>query len=144
MCSRQASCYGDEKDLQGQYRAAITLAKTPPIRWGGRIDRRESEVNKEELVKLVADRTRMTQKDTQAMLMTTLEAIGHALSRGDRVTLVGFGTFQVRERAAREGRNPRTGAVLRIPAKKSPVFVAGKALREKVKTGPRKAAVSRR
>jgi DNA-binding protein HU-beta len=101
-------------------------------------------VNKEDLVKLVADRTRSTQKDTQVMLMTTLDAIAQALARGERVTIVGFGTFQVRDRAAREGRNPRTGAVLRIPARKTPAFVAGKALRDRVQAGSRKASLARR
>jgi len=101
-------------------------------------------LNKEDLVKLVADRTRSTQRDTHTMLMTTLEAIGQALARGERVTIVGFGTFQVRERAAREGRNPRTGAALRIPARKSPAFVPGKALKVRVQAGSRKGSVARR
>ncbi len=101
-------------------------------------------MNKEELVKIVADKARMTQKDAHELIGTTIDVITHALSKGDKVTLVGFGTFQVRERAAREGRNPRTGAVLHIAAKKSPVFVPGKLLKERVLAGGKKLAGSRR
>ena len=89
-------------------------------------------MNKEDLVKIVSEKTRLTQKDAHEILGMTLDVISHALTRGDRVTLVGFGTFQIRERAAREGRNPRTGAVLHIGAKRRPVFVPGKALKERV------------
>ena len=101
-------------------------------------------MNKEELVKIVADKARMTQKDAHELIGTTIDVITHALSKGDKVTLVGFGTFQVRERAAREGRNPRTGAVLHIAAKKSPVFVPGKLLKERVLAGGKKLARSAR
>ena len=99
-------------------------------------------MNKEDLVNAVANKTRLSKKQTEAGIQATIEAISDALSKGDKVTLVGFGTFQVRERAAREGRNPRTGAVLKIPAKKSPTFTAGKGLRETVGSakGGKKAA----
>ena len=89
-------------------------------------------MNKEDLVNAVANKTRLSKKQTEAGIQATIEAISDALSKGDKVTLVGFGTFQVRERAAREGRNPRTGAVLKIGAKKAPTFTAGKGLKEAV------------
>lgn len=101
-------------------------------------------MNKEDLVKIVADKARITQKDAHEMIGTTIDVITHALSKGDKVTLVGFGTFQVRERAAREGRNPRTGAVLHINAKRSPVFVPGKLLKERCLASGKKLAGSRR
>jgi len=89
-------------------------------------------MNKEELVNAVATKTKMSKKQTEAGIQATIDAISEALSKGDKVTLVGFGTFQVRERAAREGRNPRTGGVLKIPARKSPAFAPGKGLKEAV------------
>ncbi|MFP5501842.1 MAG: HU family DNA-binding protein [Candidatus Sericytochromatia bacterium] len=89
-------------------------------------------MNKEELVNAVATKTKMSKKQTEAGIQATIDAISEALSKGDKVTLVGFGTFQVRERAAREGRNPRTGAVLKIAAKKTPTFAPGKGLRDTV------------
>lgn len=94
-------------------------------------------MNKEDLVKAVADRANITQRDAHALIGATMDVIGHALAKQDKVTLVGFGTFQVRERAAREGRNPRTGAVLHIPAKRSTVFAPGKLLKERVFHGGR-------
>jgi DNA-binding protein HU-beta len=89
-------------------------------------------MNKEELVASVANKTKMSKKQTEAGIQATIEAISDALAKGDKVTLVGFGTFQVKERAAREGRNPRTGAVLKIAAKKTPAFTPGKGLKETV------------
>ena len=93
---------------------------------------KEKTVNKEELVNAVAAKTKLSKKETEATINATIDAVSAALSKGDKVTLVGFGTFQVRERAAREGRNPRTGAVLKISAKKAPTFSAGKGLKEAV------------
>lgn len=89
-------------------------------------------MNKEELVNAVADKTKMSKKDTESTVNAMVTAITDALAKGDKVTLVGFGTFQVRERAAREGRNPRTGGVLKIAARKAPAFAAGKGLKEAV------------
>ena len=89
-------------------------------------------MNKEELVNAVAAKTKLSKKETEATINATIDAVSAALSKGDKVTLVGFGTFQVRERAAREGRNPRTGGVLKIPARKAPAFAAGKGLKEAV------------
>jgi len=89
-------------------------------------------VNKAELVSAVAEKTDLTKKDVEKALTALLDSIGDALARGDKVQLVGFGTFEVRERAARKGRNPQTGAEIEIAASRVPVFKAGKALREAV------------
>lgn len=89
-------------------------------------------MNKEELVSAIAAASKMTKKDVGTALDATLKCVSDALKGGDKVTLVGFGTFQVKQRAAREGRNPKTGAVLKIPAKKVPSFTAGKGLRDSV------------
>lgn len=94
-------------------------------------------MNKEELIKQISTKAKVSQKEAGECLNATIEAISAALAKGDKITLVGFGTFQVRQRAAREGRNPRTGAVLKIPAKKSPVWTAGKNLKERIE-GKRK------
>ena len=92
-------------------------------------------MNKEQLVDAVATKSKQSKKNVAAVLDATVAGISAALSKGEKVTLVGFGTFLVRERKAREGRNPRTGAVLKIAARKSPVFVPGKGLRENVAGG---------
>ncbi len=89
-------------------------------------------MNKEELVSAIAASSKMTKKDVGVVLDATLKCVTDALKDQDKVTLVGFGTFQVKDRAAREGRNPKTGAVLKIPAKRVPVFTPGKGLRESV------------
>ena len=90
-------------------------------------------MNKAELVKVISDKTGVTKKDAGNILNAVIESIKDALSNGEKVTLVGFGTFQVIEKKSRKGRNPQTGEELQIPAKKVPKFVPGKALREKVK-----------
>lgn len=89
-------------------------------------------MNKEQLVESIAKRSKLTKKNVQACLDGFIGSVTQALSKGEKLTLVGFGTFQVRERKSRTGRNPRTGAKLHIPAKKSPVFSAGKSLKEAV------------
>lgn len=83
-------------------------------------------MNKEELVKEVAKKAKVSQKDAVEVVAAVLDTIESALANGDRVTLVGFGTFEARKRAARTGRNPQTGAPLKIEAKTVPAFVAGK------------------
>ena len=90
-------------------------------------------MNKPELVSKVAEQVGITKKQAGAAIDAALVAIKDALSRGEKVQLIGFGSFSVAERVARTGRNPRTGKPLKIPAKKVPKFVAGKALREAVK-----------
>lgn len=89
-------------------------------------------MNKAELISSVAEKTNLTKKDAEKALSAMLESIREALSAGDKVQLVGFGTFETRERAARKGRNPQTGEEIDIAATKVPVFKAGKQLRESV------------
>ncbi|MDQ7830002.1 MAG: HU family DNA-binding protein [Armatimonadota bacterium] len=90
-------------------------------------------MNKEQLVEKVAAKTGLTKKDVLETVNTTLDTITSTLRRGEKVTLVGFGTFLVRRRAAREGRNPQTGAKIRIPAKRVPAFTAGKELKSAIR-----------
>lgn len=84
------------------------------------------------LVKVVSDKTGMTKKQARNAIDALTGTIKEALSRGEKVTLVGFGTFQVTKRKARRGRNPQTGEEIQIPAKTVPKFVPGKSLREAV------------
>lgn len=88
-------------------------------------------MNKAELIEKVAEVV-STKKEAAAAVDAVFNAITEALKKGEDVRLVGFGTFSVRTRAARKGRNPRTGATINIPAKKVPVFRAGKGLKEAV------------
>ena len=88
-------------------------------------------MTKQDLVNEVA-KVGMTKKQAATAVNVVFDSIKGALKKGDKVSLVGFGSFSVKKRAAREGRNPRTGRPLRIPAKKVPVFKPGKALRESV------------
>ena len=90
-------------------------------------------MNKAELVEEVANQTGLTRKTSREAVNAIISAITDSLGREEKVTLVGFGTFQVMERKAKEGRNPRTGEKLEIPAKKVPKFRAGKALKEAVR-----------
>ena len=89
-------------------------------------------MNKAELVDAIASKTGSSKKAAEAALNATIEAISASLKKGDKVQLVGFGSFEVRKRAARKGRNPQTGAEIKIPASKAPVFKAGKALKDVV------------
>jgi len=89
-------------------------------------------MNKAELVIAIAEKTQMTKKDSEAALMAALDAITAALAEGERVQLVGFGSFEVKARAERLGRNPQTGEAVAIPASKSPVFKAAKSLKDAV------------
>lgn len=90
-------------------------------------------MNKTELIKEVAERASLTQKDATASVQAVLEQITQTLAKGDSVQLIGFGTFEVRERSARTGRNPQTGKEMLIPGGKAPAFKAGKSLKEAVK-----------
>ena len=74
----------------------------------------------------------MSKKDAEAALNASVEAISEALAQGDKIQLIGFGSFEVKERAARVGRNPKTKEEIKIPASKYPVFKAGKALKDRV------------
>jgi len=89
-------------------------------------------VNKSELIDAIADSADLSKAAAGRALDGTIEAISSALKGGDQVTLVGFGTFSVKERAAREGRNPQTGATIQIKASKSPAFKAGKTFKDAV------------
>ncbi len=89
-------------------------------------------MNKGELVDKVAEKAQVTKKQADAVLTSALEAIVEAVAGGDKVTLVGFGSFECRDRKAREGRNPKTGAKMDIPATKVPAFSAGKLFKDRV------------
>ena len=83
-------------------------------------------MNKEELVKEVSKKSKLSQKTVADVLAATLETVEKTVAKGKKVTLVGFGTFEPRKRAARNGRNPQTGKEIKIPAKTVPAFSAGK------------------
>ena len=89
-------------------------------------------MNKTELVSAVAEASGVSKKDTDAVIKATFEAIEKAMARGDKVQVIGFGTFEIRDRAEREGKNPQTGETVMIPACKVPAFKAGKALKDAV------------
>ena len=89
-------------------------------------------MNKSELIAAIAAKTGATKKDAEATLNAFIDVVTEALIKGDKVQLVGFGSFEVRKRAARKGRNPQTKEEIKIPASKAPVFKAGKALKELV------------
>ena len=89
-------------------------------------------MNKAELINAVAEKADVSKKDAEAVISATLETITAALKEGDKVQLVGFGSFEVKKRAARMGRNPKTKESIEIPASVVPVFKAGKALKDTV------------
>jgi DNA-binding protein HU-beta len=89
-------------------------------------------LNKAELVAAVADKAGMTKKDAEKALDATFDAITGELTNNSKIQLVGFGSFEVKSREARVGRNPKTKETIQIPASKAPVFKAGKALKEAV------------
>jgi DNA-binding protein HU-beta len=91
-----------------------------------------ARLTKQNLIDDVAEKTGLTKKQSGAALNAVLEAIQEALAKGDSVSLIGFGTFEVRQRAARSGRNPQTGAPIQIPAKTVPAFKVGKKLKDAV------------
>ena len=92
-----------------------------------------SMANKAELIEKVASATDLTKKDATAAVDAVFSTIQDALANGEKVQLIGFGNFEVRERAARKGRNPQTGQEIEIPASKVPAFKPGKALKDAVK-----------
>lgn len=89
-------------------------------------------MNKSDLVEAVARKANLTKADSSRAVDALVDSVTDALSRGEKVSLVGFGVFSVRKRAARQGRNPKTGAPLKIAAGKTPGFKAGKALKDAV------------
>ena len=110
----------------------LTITGSPPVEWslvGGESDM----ANKAELVSEVAAKTDLTKKEVAAAVDAIFSSIQEDLAKGEKVQLIGFGTFEVRHRAARKGRNPQTGAEIEIPASKVPAFKPGKALKDAVK-----------
>ena len=89
-------------------------------------------MNKSDLIAAIAAKTGSTKKDAEATLNAFVDVVTESLVKGDKVQLVGFGSFEVRKRAARKGRNPQTKEEIKIPASKAPVFKAGKALKDLV------------
>ena len=87
-------------------------------------------MNKTELVAAMAEKTELSKKDAEKALKAFTDGVAEELKKGEKVQLVGFGTFEIAEREAREGRNPRTGETMTIAASKSPKFKAGKALKD--------------
>jgi len=90
-------------------------------------------MNKADLVSMIAAKSNLTKKDSESALNAFVETVQGALKKGEKIQLVGFGTFEVRNRAARSGINPRTKQAIKIPASKAPVFKAGKALKDSCK-----------
>lgn len=90
-------------------------------------------MNKTELIAVVAEKAEVTQKEAELVLSAIVSTIEETLAQNEKVVLTGFGTFEVRHRVARKGRDPRTGAEIQIPAQKSPAFRAGKGLKDAVK-----------
>ena len=89
-------------------------------------------MNKAELVAAVAERTELSKKDAEKALKAFVDVVAEELKKGEKIQLVGFGTFEVSERAAREGRNPANGQPMQIAASKAPQFKAGKALKDAI------------
>src|SRR5699024_2148273 len=92
-----------------------------------------NSMNKTELVDAVADKSELSKKDAAKAVDAVFDSVMDSLQGGDKVQIIGFGNFEVRERSARKGRNPQTGEEIQIPASKVPAFKAGKALRDAVK-----------
>lgn len=91
-------------------------------------------MNKTDLINSIATKSGLNKKNSEAALNAFIGSVEESLKGGDKVVLVGFGTFEVRKRAARKGRNPQTKKEITIPASKAPVFKAGKVLKDKVNT----------
>ena len=89
-------------------------------------------MNKSELIASMADKAELTKKDSEKALAAFIETVEEQLQKGEKIQLVGFGTFEVAERAARTGKNPQTGEAIKIAASKAPKFKAGKALKDLV------------
>ncbi|MBQ9764946.1 MAG: HU family DNA-binding protein [Lachnospiraceae bacterium] len=89
-------------------------------------------MNKTELINAIAEKAELSKKDADKALKAFVDVVTEELKKGEKIQLVGFGTFEVSERAAREGRNPQTGATMKIAASKAPKFKAGKALKDAI------------
>ncbi len=89
-------------------------------------------MNKSDLISAISEKTNVSKKSAEESINAFVEVVSEALKENEKVQLIGFGTFEVRKRAARKGRNPQTGLDIKIPASNAPVFKAGKALKETV------------
>jgi len=92
----------------------------------------EQQMNKSELITAVSEKSGLSKKDGEAAINATIDSITAGLQNGEKVQLVGFGVFEVKERAARTGRNPKTKEEIQIPASRAPVFKAGKAFKDAI------------
>ena len=101
-------------------------------------NKEELPVNKSELINALAEKTQLSKKDAEKTLNAFVGTVSNALAKGEKVQLIGFGTFDVKKRPARTARNPRTGAEIKIAASTAPSFKAGKALKDKVNTPAKK------
>lgn len=90
-------------------------------------------MNKTDLIQMVAEKSELSKKDSEKAVNAVLESIMDAVTKGEKVQIIGFGTFEPRQRAAKTGRNPSTGEEIHIPATKVPAFKAGKAFKERLK-----------
>ncbi len=97
-------------------------------------------MNKSELVAALAAKAEISKKDAEKAVVAFVDSISESLIKGDKVQLIGFGTFEVKNRPARTARNPRTGEEIKIAASKAPAFKAGKALKDKINTPAKKKA----
>ena len=95
-------------------------------------------MTKADLINAIAEKGEYSKKDADKALATVTAAITEALAKGEKIQLIGFGTFEVRERAAKDSKNPRTGETIHCPAKKAPAFKAGKALKDAVNGAKKK------
>jgi len=95
-------------------------------------------VNKSELITALAEKAEFSKKDAEKVLNAFVDSVTESLAKGEKIQMIGFGTFEVKTRPARTARNPRTGAEIKIAASKSPAFKAGKALKDKVNTPAKK------
>ena len=95
-------------------------------------------MNKTELVAAISEQTGLSKKDSEAAVKSFIDVVSTEMQNGGKVQLIGFGTFEISERAARTGKNPQTGKEIKIPASKSPKFKAGKAFKDLVNTKPKK------
>ena len=95
-------------------------------------------MNKSELIAALAEKSALSKKDSEKVLNAFVESVSESLAKGEKIQLIGFGTFDVKKRPARTARNPRTGAEIKIAASKAPAFKAGKALKDKVNTPAKK------
>jgi DNA-binding protein HU-beta len=103
------------------------------LRYIKQIKREEIIVNKAELISAIAEKSELTKKDSEKALNALLDSVVVALNKGDKVQIIGFGTFEAKKRNAREGINPRTGKPIKIAAATVPSFKAGKALKDAIK-----------